>query len=332
MSQKALAYLENRVPPSPEKTNLKLFLDQYRSVNKEGVSSIDIKRLKETFGGVGGRMFMFGTGKFGQVMNIYTPEVDLFEAIKRNKIVYVMLPTMGKDVAAQNFGKMVVGDLRTAISWVQRLPETEKPWPPYLCFFDEAGSYVNASWSRMFEQARSAHICLLPAVQTLANLESVSPELKEMVIGNTWTKIYFKLGTQETAEAAADLIGLEKAVTRSLSFTGSQSDSTNRANASPDGGVSQGSGLATQEREEEVYKVSTDDLKALDKGEAIVTFGGSNIYHVRIPMISVPESVAAEIGAVKLNHYRPRFATGIDLFRRTDQYLTGADRQELGKG
>jgi hypothetical protein len=332
MSQKALAYLENRVPPSPEKANLKLFLDQYRSVSREGISSIDIKRLKETFGGVGGRMFMFGTGKFGQVMNTYTPEVNLFEAIKRNKIVYVMLPTMGKDVAAQNFGKMVVGDLRTAISWVQRLPETEKPWPPYLCFFDEAGSYVNAAWSRMFEQARSAHICLLPAVQTLANLESVSPELKEMVIGNTWTKFIFKLGTQETAEGAADLIGLEKAVTRSLSSTGSQSDSTNRANASPDGGVSQGSGLATQEREEEVYKVSTDDLKALDKGEAIVTFGGSSVYHVRIPMISVLESVAADIGAVKLNHYRPRFATGIDLFRRTDQYLSGADRQELGKG
>jgi len=49
-------------------------------------------------------------------------------------------------------------------------------------------------------------------------------------------------------------------------------------------------------------------------------------------MISVSESVAAEIGDVKLNHYRPRFATGIDLFRRTDQYLSGADRQELGKG
>jgi hypothetical protein len=331
MSQKALAYLENRVPPSPEKTNLKLFLDQYRSVNKEGVSSIDIKRLKETFGGVGGRMFMFGTGKFGQVMNTYTPEVDLFEAIKRNKIVYVMLPTMGKDVAAQNFGKMVVGDLRTAISWVQRLPETVKPWPPYLCFFDEAGSYVNASWSRMFEQARSAHICLLPAVQTLANLESVSPELKEMVIGNTWTKTFFKLGTQETAEEAADLIGLEKAVISSLSFTGSQSASAKTANASPDGGVSQGSGLAIQEREDESYKVSPDDLKALDKGEAIVTFGGNNVYHVRIPMISVPESVACEIGKVKLNHYRPRFAQGIDLFRRADSYLSGADRQELGK-
>jgi hypothetical protein len=160
----------------------------------------------------------------------------------------------------------------------------------------------------------------------------VSPELKEMVIGNTWTKTFFKLGTQETAEEAADLIGMEKAVISSLSFTGSQSASAKTANASPDGGVSQGSGLAIQEREDETYKVSPDDLKALDKGEAIVTFGGNSVYHVRIPMIRVPESVATEIGAVKLNHYRPRFAQGIDLFRRTDQYLSGADRQELGKG
>jgi len=60
--------------------------------------------------------------------------------------------------------------------------------------------------------------------------------------------------------------------------------------------------------------------------------GRSRVYHVRIPMISVSESVAAEIGDVKLNHYRPRFATGTDLYRRTDQYLSGADQQELGKG
>ena len=78
---------------------------KYRVPNKDGVSSIDMKRLKETFGGIGGRLFTFGTGKFGQVMNTYSPDVNLFEAVKQKKIIYVMLPTMGKDNAATNFGE-----------------------------------------------------------------------------------------------------------------------------------------------------------------------------------------------------------------------------------
>jgi hypothetical protein len=160
-------------------------------------------------------------------------------------------------------------------------------------------------------------------------LEAVSPELKEMVIGNTWNKVFFKLGTQETAEEAANLIGMERSVVSSLSATGNQSASTNRANASPDGGISQGSGISISEREDEDYKVSPDDLKGLDKGEAIVTYGGSNVYHLRIPMIRVPDSVTTEVGGIRLNHYRPRFIQGIDLFKRAEQYLTDSDRKEL---
>lgn len=58
---------------------------------------VDIKRMKETFGGLAGRMYLFGTGKFGDVMNTYAPEIDLFEAIRAKKIIYVALPTMGKN-------------------------------------------------------------------------------------------------------------------------------------------------------------------------------------------------------------------------------------------
>ncbi|MFX6803998.1 hypothetical protein ABTH20_21305, partial [Acinetobacter baumannii] len=80
---------------------------QYKGGGKPGSgleNMVDIKRMRETFGGIGGRMYMFGTGSFGKVLNTYTPEIDLFEAIKSNKIIYVALPTMGKNEAASNFG------------------------------------------------------------------------------------------------------------------------------------------------------------------------------------------------------------------------------------
>jgi len=327
MNQKALAYLENRVPPSEEKTNLSLFLDQYRTVNKDGVSIIDVKRLKETFGGIGGRLFMFGTGSFGKVMNTYCPEANLFDAIRGNKIVYVMLPTMGKPETASNFGKMVLGDLRTAISWIQGLPDEDKPDPPHLIFMDELGSYATDALSRPFEQSRSAKIILCPTVQTLANLDAVSEEFREMVLGNTWTKISFKVGTQATAVELADIIGMELRVQDSISMTGGQGQSLKASDGASDAGTTETSNISVGERTMEEYRISPDDLKSLDKGEAVVTYGGNKVYHIRVPKLDFTLKAKREIGKVRLNHFRPRMVPGIDLFKRADKYLSTAGKR-----
>ena len=96
--------------------------------------------MKDTFGGIGGRLYVFGTGKFGEVMNTYDPDLRLFEAILEKKVIYVALPTMGNNEGAINMGKMFIGDLRTAIAWVQDLPEAKRPDPSFLVLMDEMGS------------------------------------------------------------------------------------------------------------------------------------------------------------------------------------------------
>lgn len=333
MSSKALNYLESLVPPdSTASSGLKIFLDQYRS-GKEGM--IDIKKLKDTFGGLGGRMHSFGTGKFGEVMNTYAPEVQLFESIRRNKITYIALPTMGKDVAANNFGKMVVGDFRTAVSWIQGLPVKQRPWPPYMGFFDEAGSYVSATWSRLFEQARSAHIMLMPAVQTDANFAAVSDELAEMIEGNTWIKAYFKIGSQNTATAAAETIGKLKRVTYTMTISDSQSESVGLTDPVPSSGTANSKGVSYAEREEEQYRIAPDELKSLGKGEAIILYGGDRVYPVKIPRITFDPEFQERIGPARINHlrntYRPAggYKKGINLFEQIDRFLTAHEREEL---
>lgn len=322
-NQKALQYLESIVPGgSEEAKQLMLFLEQYKVVTKDGATQIDLKRLKETFGGVGGRMHMFGSGNFGKVTKSYAPEVNLFEAMKGNKIVYVALPTMGKAEAASNFGKMVVGDFRTAISKVQALPKNERPWPPFCGFFDEAGSYVQDSWSRIFEQARAAHLAMCPAVQTIANLDSVSEELREMVIGNTWTKCFFKIGTNESAEIASELIGEEARSALSVSSSGGEGVSST-AGTGQKTGTAQNDSNGFTEREENVAKVSTDALKALGKGEAIVTYGGSRVYHIKIPMLDFSPDFLEEIGPFELNRSNDRFVNGLNLFKDPNRWLSG---------
>jgi hypothetical protein len=321
-NQRALAMLENLVPAGSQAKALRLFLDQFKQANKDGVVSIDMKRLKETFGGIGGRMHMFGSGNFGHITSTYSPDVNLFEDIMANKIIYVMLPTMGKKEAASNFGKMMLGDFRSAIARVQDLPKSERPWPPFLNFSDEFGSYVTQAADRPFEQGRSAHTVMMPAFQTMANLDAVSEELREMVLGNTWNKVFFKVGTDDTAKKIVDLIGEERRVALTVSIsdgTGVQRD--------PSRGVTKGSSgsdsFGITERTEKVEKVSADMLKKLGKGEAIVTYGGSKVYHIKIPAINFSKSFLDEIGPFSINKKPPRYRRGLDLFGKVDGLLSG---------
>jgi len=321
-NQRALSMLENAVPDSPQGKALKLFLDQYKQSNKDGIVSIDMKRLKETFGGIGGRMHMFGSGNFGRITSTYTPDVNLFEDIMANKIIYVMLPTMGKKEAASNFGKMMLGDLRSAIARVQDMPKKDRPWPPFLNFSDEFGSYVTQAADRPFEQGRSAHIVMMPAFQTMANLDAVSEELREMVLGNTWTKVFFKVGTDDTAKKIVELIGKERRVALTVSISdgiGVQRD--------PSRGILKGStgsdSFSISERTEMADKVSADMLKKLGKGEAIVTYGGSKVYHIKIPAINFSKAFLDEIGPFSINRKPPRYRRGLDLFGKVDGLLSG---------
>ena len=107
-SSRALSELERIVPAgTPERMSLQVFLDQFRKKSKEGVQ-IDVDRVKQVLGGMSGRIATFAQGKFGKVFNTYAPEIDLTDIVVNNKCLYVMLPTMGKDQAALNLGKMVL--------------------------------------------------------------------------------------------------------------------------------------------------------------------------------------------------------------------------------
>lgn len=345
MNGNAMLELERKLataaPNSAELKEFTLFLDKFRvqpsPQNPSG--GIDMKKLKDVFGGIGGRLYSFGTGKFGQIMNTYDPEVNLYEAIRGNKIIYCALPTMGKDTTARNFGRMVIADLRTAISWLQKLPEKERPWPPFMAFCDEAGSYLNENWSRIPEQSRSAHVFFVPAVQTVANFQAISDELYEMVIGNAWTKLIFKVGTQGTAEEAAELIGKKIGVLRTLAGTTAESSSMSMLRHLPDSNLGAGASMASGEREQEMYIITPDELKGLQKGEAVMTYGGDQIFNIRIPMTKFDKEAQARFGEFRVNRFRAQGLTidGVHwrpagFFANVDRYLsTAAVRKETAK-
>lgn len=343
MSGKALEQLERTLmqnhPKAEETRNFSLFLDKYRAPmsDKNQPGAIMVDKLKGTFGGIGGRLFTFGTGSFGKVMNTYTPDVNLFDAIRGNKIVYVALPTMHKDMSARNFGRLCIADLRTAIGKIQKLPKSGRPNPPFWVFCDEAGAYVTDSFSRCLEQSRSASVFFALATQTNANFKAISEELYEMVIGNSWTKVVFKVGTQATAIEAADLIGMKMGVLKSRTTAETKGVSASFLSASPEHGTTNAASTNSAERQQEAYIVTPDELKRLSKGECIVTVGGKDIFNLRVSMLSFTAEAKQRLGPVRINRFRSdgikidgQIWRGADFFRNVDRYLTKTMMNEVG--
>lgn len=273
-----------RLPLSTEsRMTLEVFLNQFRKKDKNG-TAIDVNKVKEQLGGMSGRIAQFAQGKFGQVFNTYAPEIDLTDIVMHNKCLYVMLPTMGKDQAALNLGKMILSDLRTAVYNVQGLPTSKRPNPPFLIFADEMGSYVMQGIARLFEQARSAGICMIPAFQTFANLRAISPDFEDIIIGNTWNKVFFKFASKDSPETAAEIIGKTQKYIRSLSVSENEGNSANNLRATPQGNASSGGGFSESWRTSEEYRVSPDHLKSMGMGEAVV-MSGARVFHIRTPML-----------------------------------------------
>ena len=288
-SDKALEQLERMTPQGPERRALSIFLDQFRTRTKDG-TRIQLDRLKQVLGGMAGRIALFAQGKFGKVFNVYAPEIVLYDLIRQNKMLYVSLPTMGKDVAALNLGKMIVSDLRSAVAWLQGLPKDQRPNPPFLCLLDELGAYVMDGISRLFEQARSASVALLAAFQSFSQLNRVSPDFADMVIQNTWNKIFFKFGTTDSTEEAAELLGKTTKQQRSVSVSANQGESAQFLRTTPQSSESDTGGVSQSWREVEDFRVTPDQLRALGMGE-VVMMTGAKLYHLKTPMLNFPKKL-----------------------------------------
>jgi len=145
----------------------------------------------------------------------------------------------------------------------------------------------------------------------------VSKEFASQIIGNTWTKIFFKVGVEATAEQLADLIGMSQGVSLSEGDSASSSEGAKTLQMSPQAQASASSGETVGSREMEKHLVTADMLKTLGKGECVVLYGGNEVYHLKIPFTNVTKAGYDQIGPLKINHRRARKVAGINLYDKT---------------
>jgi hypothetical protein len=328
-SSAAMEDFVSRIPDGEAKKNLDLFLDKYRKLNNRGDVEFDVVKLKAELGGLAGRMAQFSQGKFGKIFNTYTPEIDLFDIIKNNKFLYIMLPSMAKSTASMNLAKMVLSDFMSAAFQIMQLPKVERPWPPFLAFWDEYGRYAIEESAILFEQVRAGNIIMMPGFQGYGNLNDVSEGFSDMVLQSTWSKAMFHFGSHESAEKSADIIGKIKRYQHTMTDSESESDGSQYLQYAPQSNVGDGAGAGDSWREMEEHRISPDKLKSLPIGQCILTIA-SNVYHLKIPKIDTPID-AEEKGDIrkpelifkpfKRKMVMPFGMKGLDIAKNYQKYL-----------
>lgn len=319
-SGKAMEELERITPEGPEKRALRILLNNFRNVSKDGrASGIDAKKVSDLLGGMAGRLAQFAQGKFGQVFSVYAPEIVLRSIVLEGKMLYVSLPTMGKDEAAQNLGKMLISDLRSAVAVVQSLPEEQRPNPPFVAVLDELGSYVMKGISTLFEQARSAGIAMVPAFQSFSQLNEVSDDFADILIQNTLTKVFFKFGAVDSAEMASELLGKMVKQIKTVSTSDSAAKGSHSLRTKPDSNLTQSGGFGEAWREDENHRATPDQIMRLGMGETFVQTE-KGFFHVRTPMLHFPKLQNYDV--MRYSTKRERGKTALNFEKNINKFLT----------
>jgi hypothetical protein len=294
---------------SPSVASFKLFLESCKSAHAlNGRVQIDTRKLRDLFGGVAGRLFVYGSGRCGEVTNSYNSEVDLFEGMREGQLIYCALPTMGQHLSAQNFGKILLGDLRSAVAKLQELPKADRPDPPFLIWLDEVASYGSANaLATPFQQARSAHIALGVGFQEHASLEELGPSFLSTILGNTYNKLLFKPSDPQTTKAWAEMIGRQRVFEHSVSKQQTRSRAFDFLGLGLNAKVMHSQSQTQTRREREEYRLSVERLARLDVGQAVLLHGATQLFDLRIPKLSFLPQMKQELGAVVIQRPVSKF-------------------------
>ena len=158
---------------------------------------------------------------YGRIFNTQTPNMSLWEATQRNKIVFVTLPTMDSDTTPKELGRLILGLIKGVAA--QKARDAREPKLPFVCFCDEIGSYVVEGFGRLESKSRSLGVSMCPIFQSPAQLDGVGKSVgsesleRREIIDVTGVHILMKNMHPETTKFYADFT--EKKIVVSKDFS-----------------------------------------------------------------------------------------------------------------
>jgi TraM recognition site of TraD and TraG len=186
-----------------------------------------LKAREEKFEGLDAKINSLLASKATKALCSPGSDIDFYNAIHKSQNVYVGLPMDRDPSIAAGLGRVILTDIRVAISEI--LGHTKwKPNPPFLIILDEFGSYATPDFSVVFEKSREANVIVVGAIQSLSNLtdghKMLSRDFAERILGNA-NKIFMALESTHTAMEAERYWGEEIARKQSYNTSEGYTDS-----------------------------------------------------------------------------------------------------------
>lgn len=147
---------------------------------------------------------------YGRVFNTQTPTISMWEAVQRNKFIFVTLPTMASDTTPKQLGKLILGLIKGVAA--EKAKNADEPKIPFICWFDEIGSYIIEGFGRLMSKSRALGITIIPIFQSPSQIDAVgkvvgseSLERRE-IFDTTGTHILMKNINPEATELYAKMV------------------------------------------------------------------------------------------------------------------------------
>jgi hypothetical protein len=147
---------------------------------------------------------------FGYLLRAAVGGIDLFEAIRSRKIVYVLLDSRTYGESSRALGKLILQDLKAASARIDNeIPRDQRT--PFSVVVDEFADMATEDFVGFLDRARSSKIGVVVAHQEIADLSRISPEFTRRLMNSTSTMFTFLQKLPDSSELIAGIAGTKKA-------------------------------------------------------------------------------------------------------------------------
>jgi len=135
--------------------------------------------------------------------------IDLFDAIRSGKIVYILLDSRRYGESSKALGKLILQDLKSASARIDNeIPRDQRQ--NFTVVVDEFSDMVTEDFISFLDRARSSKIGVVVAHQEIADLDRISPEFAKRLMNSTSTCFSFLQKLPSSSELVAGIGGTRK--------------------------------------------------------------------------------------------------------------------------
>lgn len=143
---------------------------------------------------------------FGDLVATNNPEINLFDAVTKGKIIFIFLDSRRYSETAKAIGRFILQDLKSVSARVDA--EVAKDMRKHFSvIIDEFADLAQEDFIGFLDRARSSHMSVVVAHQEICDLLRISPEFAGRLMGNTSTLYAFLQKRPESAEIISGMAG-----------------------------------------------------------------------------------------------------------------------------